>query len=661
MISLRNILFFIIGLNLLLVVVLYQFSFSDDQSATVTSGSDESIFLEKNEHGSKSSKKSYPAKKTSTKKSSKKSSYHKPASSSSKPKTRIRTITKTKYVTKVVHKVLKPKVSKEYQELSKKYATLRRSYITNGIAMRARDIFRMLGAYPTITRKYFNSFPQGKPFYNTYRYGVKKDRSYCALSDAYMLAHPENIFQKMNFFTDYTRTGLVRTQVMRAIGNDMMLGVTMAMTKKESKTPTFRLKPQINMFFTKNVNMHINYKSGEHFNCATQMYNHIPGHGVLKRKDLVVDSVHSYALRYKNQPQCFNDKMFFPKSYRLYIKSECKKFFGIINSNAYKKSLKAEPIQYLIKVGYGAHRASGVFLLDPKETLKMKRLYGSKGQKCGQSSKSLVAQTYVTNPLLLDLNNKFDFRVYMLVASTNPTIVFYHDGFLRVSLKTYNKNSNDRTTHLTNTHLSKKIFAQAKDGLVNGKTEAELRDYQMWTLPELEQYLFESGKVTDPNWLTNYLRPQFQRAFIHSVRMSESAFWKGSNVFEMFGLDFMLDDNLNLWFIECNSSPQLIGTNPMKTKFLVTMLSDLFEIEFAYYRSRMKRVYEIFNKINTEVLEKQQIDFVKWQKEYKKAVYNVLEPEYNISENNSFIMIMDRGRPGKDKYLGYLQDECIDD
>jgi len=291
----------------------------------------------------------------------------------------------------------------------------------------------------------------------------------------------------------------------------------------------------------------------------------------------------------------------------------------------------------------------------------MKKLYGSKGQKCGKITKSLVGQTYVTNPLLLDLNNKFDFRVYMLVASTNPTIVFYHDGFLRVSLKVYNKNSNDRTTHLTNTHLSKTIFAKAKDGLYNGKTEAELRDYQMWTLPELEQYLFESGKVTDPNWLANYLRPQFQKAFIHTVRMSEKSFWKGSNVFEMFGLDFMLDDNLNLWFIECNSSPQYIGTNPLKTNFLVTMLSDLFEIQFAYYRSRMQRVYELFNKINEEVLEKREIDYAKWKKEYKKAVSNRLEPEYSISPNNSFIMIMDRSRTGKDRYLGFLADECIDD
>ena len=48
-------------------------------------------------------------------------------------------------------------------------------------------------------------------------------------------------------------------------------------------------------------------------------------------------------------------------------------------------------------------------------------------------------QEYIADPLVLDRNNKFDFRIYMLVASTNPLLAYYHDGFLRVSLKSYNK------------------------------------------------------------------------------------------------------------------------------------------------------------------------------------------------------------------------------
>jgi len=124
------------------------------------------------------------------------------------------------------------------------------------------------------------------------------------------------------------------------------------------------------------------------------------------------------------------------------VKEECETFFKELNSPEYIKKLETEPIQYLIKVGYGSHRAQGVFLLDTNQTAYIKRQY-SNGELCGQNTRSLIAQTYVTNPLLLDFQNKFDFRVYMLVASTNPLVMYYHDGFLRVSLHPYDKYSND--------------------------------------------------------------------------------------------------------------------------------------------------------------------------------------------------------------------------
>ena len=57
----------------------------------------------------------------------------------------------------------------------------------------------------------------------------------------------------------------------------------------------------------------------------------------------------------------------------------------------------------------------------------------------------------------------------MLISSTNPLTVFYHDGFLRVSLLRYNKNSTEKSVHFTNTALSKKIMANpdAYKGLSN--------------------------------------------------------------------------------------------------------------------------------------------------------------------------------------------------
>ena len=69
----------------------------------------------------------------------------------------------------------------------------------------------------------------------------------------------------------------------------------------------------------------------------------------------------------------------------------------------------------------------------------------------------MLVQQYITNPLLLD-GHKFDFRIYMQIASTDPLTLYYHDGFLRVSLLNYDKNSKEKSVHFTNTALSKNIF-----------------------------------------------------------------------------------------------------------------------------------------------------------------------------------------------------------
>ena len=56
---------------------------------------------------------------------------------------------------------------------------------------------------------------------------------------------------------------------------------------------------------------------------------------------------------------------------------------------------------------------------------------------------------YIPNPLLLN-GKKFDVRAYMLIACTNPYIVLFHNGYLRLSCENYDPESRDISTHLTN-------------------------------------------------------------------------------------------------------------------------------------------------------------------------------------------------------------------
>jgi hypothetical protein len=49
--------------------------------------------------------------------------------------------------------------------------------------------------------------------------------------------------------------------------------------------------------------------------------------------------------------------------------------------------------------------------------------------------------------------------------------------------------------------------------------------------------------------------PEIYRAIIHLVRSGEYNFYKDSRFFELFAIDFLLDDNLHLWFLENNFNP----------------------------------------------------------------------------------------------------------
>ena len=60
------------------------------------------------------------------------------------------------------------------------------------------------------------------------------------------------------------------------------------------------------------------------------------------------------------------------------------------------------------------------------------------GYKSRDDASSIIVQQYIDKPLLYDKAYKFDLRVYSLVACSNPCILFYHIGKMRVCGVKYN-------------------------------------------------------------------------------------------------------------------------------------------------------------------------------------------------------------------------------
>jgi len=160
--------------------------------------------------------------------------------------------------------------------------------------------------------------------------------------------------------------------------------------------------------------------------------------------------------------------------------------------------------------------------------------------------------------------------------------------------------------------------------------------------------------------LDNYLRPKFREAFIHIARMAEKSFYKSPSVFEMYGLDFVIDEETNIWFIECNPSPQMVGTSERKTNFLVQMIKDLFEVQFAYLRSRIKRVNNFVHAFEQRIKNGEKLNYSLLKHQFNNQInINRLEPEFQISPENSFVLIMDKNIQGSSAYFNNLSHECI--
>jgi len=497
--------------------------------------------------------------------------------------------------------------------------------------------------------------------------GIPKDEKYCDKHRAHFTKKPQLFFEDMNLLSEWVHTSLMRSKVQQVIGNDVHPYITETMSDAQKASNEYPLEPVLTSYYTI-YGLHYYHYFGKTFGCISQMYNHIPGQNSLNRKDKVSEYITQYAENYRTRPQCFTFDQFFPQTWVLSNETQCLDFFNILKSSNYQDMKRERRIVFIRKVGTDVHKAIGVQPVNEEEEEALRSIYEN-GALCGKELSrptNFIVQKFIHNPLLIE-GHKFDFRSYMMVASTNPLILYYHDGFLRVSLSKYDVYSNDKNVLLTNTALNSDIFEQADQGvLYNGMNATELKEFHLWTLPELEKYLLKKQLVTDQNWLENQLRPQFKKAMIHLIRATQKPFLKWSSIYEIFGVDFMLDENLVLWFLECNTSPNFVGSNEKVEKLLVKMLKDHYEIVYGILRSRLLRILNFVNQVTQDIKSSKSLPenylnskFDSLRAQFKQITRNYYEPGFAPSPSNGFDLIIDENLNGTEIYKGYLPQECL--
>jgi hypothetical protein len=207
---------------------------------------------------------------------------------------------------------------------------------------------------------------------------------------------------------------------------------------------------------------------------------------------------------------------------------DCERFFEM--------ALKPEnaDMQWIGKLGASYHGRHITLYKGVTKTIKTS--YG----KCKlnrETGGGYIMQAYVSSPALLG-GRKFDLRTFLLIASTDPYLVFYHKGFIRRSATAYSSDAlGDKLAHITN--------AEAQDGA----SDDHFAGFDF----------LEAALASELGFPADYMRTRF-RARARKVtnfvfQAARSRLKRRPGAYMLFGLDWMIDKNQGVHLLEANGNP----------------------------------------------------------------------------------------------------------
>lgn len=184
-----------------------------------------------------------------------------------------------------------------------------------------------------------------------------------------------------------------------------------------------------------------------------------------------------------------------------------------------------------------------------------------------------VIQKYVERPLLIN-GRKFDIRIWVAVTDTF-NIYVYNDAYCRTSSEIFSldvgkKSGSGSREHATFVHLTN--YCMQKHSSRVGQFELG----NTLSLEQLQTYLdgaFGDGFVD----FRKDLFPRMKELILDSVLANRQRLVDGTSrkCFELFGYDFLLDEDFRCWLIEVNTNPYIDKQNPWHHRLLLRMMEDL--------------------------------------------------------------------------------------
>uniref|UniRef100_A0A803TIT0 Tubulin--tyrosine ligase-like protein 5 n=1 Tax=Anolis carolinensis TaxID=28377 RepID=A0A803TIT0_ANOCA len=262
----------------------------------------------------------------------------------------------------------------------------------------------------------------------------------------------------------------------------------------------------------------------------------------------------------------------FPRSYELTRKDRLYKNINRMQQTYGFKSFHVLPQTFILPAEYQEFCNSyakdrGPWIVKPVASSRGRGVYLINSPNQISLEENILVSRYINNPLLID-DFKFDVRLYVLVTSYDPLLVYlYEEGLARFATVRYDqgaKNIKNQFMHLTNYSVNK------KSGDYVSCDDPEVEDYgNKWSMSAMLRYLKQEGKDTTA------LMASVEDLIIKTILSAELAIASACKAFvphrgvcfELYGFDVLIDSTLKPWLLEVNLSPSLACFINLETSF----------------------------------------------------------------------------------------------
>ncbi|CAD8088042.1 unnamed protein product [Paramecium sonneborni] len=290
-----------------------------------------------------------------------------------------------------------------------------------------------------------------------------------------------------------------------------------------------------------------------------QKINHFPGMYSLARKN------HLGRNLMKMRKQFPNDFKFFPQTWLLPAE------YGDFKNQFVKGKVRT-------------------FIVKPEASCQGRGIFLTRNINDINPTDHYVAQRYMHRPFLID-GLKFDLRVYVLLAGTDPLRIYvYQDGLVRFATESYvtptTNNLEDVCMHLTNYAINKE-----NPNFVFNNDATKMDVGHKRSIKSVFGKLQDEGHNIEKLWQDMY--KLFIKTFCtvqpilsHHYKSCQPDNYANNMCFEILGFDIFINDKLRPFLLEVNHTPSFTTDTPLDSLIKKNLIRDTLKLMNVSIRAK---------------------------------------------------------------------------